>query len=153
MDDMRPSGRAMLESLEQRCLLSAGPAMAGLDLPTTQAATVVTVRKVAAKTPKLRGTYVGKLWVGQRATLATLVITSQTFEPVQSAQGRFSAGKLADREPFGGFVSADGTFAARMGLSRLYVKKVEGGKLQGSVRILVGKKLVSATFSVVRQLA
>lgn len=153
MDDARLAGRAMLEPLEQRCLLSAGPAMEALDLPATGMFTVAAARKAAVQTPTLRGAYIGKLWVGQRAYSAKLVIADQTLNPVRTARGQFSAGKLASKEPFGGFVNADGTFAARMGLSRLYVKQVQGDKLQGSVRLMVGKKVVSGTFSVVRRIA
>jgi hypothetical protein len=151
MTDVRQADRSMFEPLEQRCLLSAGSVGAALHAPVAEPLTAVHARKAAAPTPKLTGAYVGKLWVGRRVIMTKMIITDQTFEPMRTAKGKFSAGKLASGESFGGFVSTDGTFAARMGLSRLYVNKIKGEKLQGSVRLWAGTKLVSGTFSVIRQ--
>lgn len=152
MDDAHEARRPMLEPLEQRFMLSASPAVETLRLPVAEMPAVAAVRRAGVQTPHLVGTYVGKLRIGGRIVTAKLVITKQTVEPVFATQGKFSAGKLARNEPFGGFGSADGTFAARMGLSRLYVKKIvgEGQKLQGTVGLKVGSKMTRGTFSVVR---
>jgi hypothetical protein len=152
MVDDRQKDRPMFEPLEQRCMLSAGPVGAALHAPIAEPMSSVHARK-ALPTPKLTGTYVGKLWVCRKVIVTKLVITDQTFQPMRTAKGKFSAGKLASGESFGGFVNPDGTFASRMGLSRLYVTKVQGDKLQGSVRLWAGTKLVSGTFSVVRRVA
>ena len=152
MADDYQKDRPMLEPLEQRCMLSAGPVGAALHAPITEPLSSVHARR-ALPTPKLTGTYVGKLWVGRKVIVTKLVITDQTFEPMRTAKGKFSAGNLVSGEPFGGFVNADGTFASRMGLSRLYVTRVQGEKLQGSVRLWAGTKLVSGTFSVIRRVA
>ena len=142
MADDRQNNHPMFEPLEQRCMLSAGPVGAELHAPIAEPLSSVHARN-ALPTPKLTGTYVGKLWVGRKVIVTKLVITNQTFDPMRTAKGKFSAGKLVRGESFGGFVNADGTFASRMGLSRLYVTKVQGEKLQGSVRLWAGTKLVS----------